>query len=424
MDTDTEIKARIDIRVDGRVTTHVDSQMDSQVDGQLVPVLRAGVIVLLPNKPFLRRALADQIYFGFSHRGVHIDMNNLNQLPGDYLMLLTYLENQSQNAGPKWRLTLLQISELTNIPLSDVFIFLEQLEQEQLLDFRTLSKENFLGISFADRVIAEENISQLRSPNSARSEIVNRKDFTIGLINSVSSNSANSTSSSTTSASSSALSSPLLATLYSLLLAAGFTSTYVQQNKSARRILPREVHGLAISASDIGATENETIERLKRSSSLFTQDGTLEAKGKLTNESRFSLVIAAGVPEPHILQKWMSEGVPHLVISSLEESFIEIGPLVIPGESACVNCTQLAQRELHPLAPLIELVRSQRAARDIPGNFIAVIAGSISLLVSEFAATGSSELINRSIRYDARRICNPEHRYWSRSSFCGCSEPV
>lgn len=424
MDAAAEIKARIDGCVEGRITSRVNSPMDNQVDARLVPILRAGVIVLLPNKPFLRRILANQIYFGFSHRGVHIDVNNLYQLPGDYSILLTYLENQSQSAGTKWRLTLLQISELTNIPLSDVFIFLEQLEDEQLLDFRSLSKENFLGISFADRVIAEENISQLRSPNSARGEIVNRKGFTISLINSVSSNSANSTSSSTTSASSSALSSPLLATLYSLLLAAGFTSTYVGQEKSYRRILPREVHGLAISASDIGATENETMERLERSSSLFTQDGALEAKAKLTNESRFSLVIAAGVPEPHILQKWMSEGVPHLVISSMEESFIEIGPLVIPGTSACVNCTQLAQRELNSLAPLMELVRSQRAPRDIPGNFIAVIAGSISLLVSEFAATGSSELINRSIRYDARRICNPEHRQWSRSSFCGCSEPV
>lgn len=379
------------------------------------PLLRPGVLVHIEPAQIDASPENSRCYIGFSHRGIFIDIKpgatESSEHPGQlgHLELLRYLKAQSHHqSSPTFQpFSINQLASLTNLENSAILKFFTPLQREHLLVFQFPTDTKRSNIGFDARVVAENNIAHLFAENSASSwnstlEIRKRSELSIALLHAQ------------------IQTSPLLTSLYSLLLAAGFTSTHLHLTGKARRTTPAEVHGLALNTNDVGITEKDLITRIRTRSSLF-YERSRENSLLFTTPS---LVICAGIPDLYQSQQWLSAGIAHLAISPLEEGRITIGPLVIPGKSACLNCVAIANREAHPLAPLLDLARTQCADVEIPGSLIAIIAGTITACISEFAATGGSELIGRSVTYDARRICNPEHKLWSRSSLCGCSGPV
>ncbi|MGH2929347.1 MAG: hypothetical protein ACRDL8_14185, partial [Solirubrobacteraceae bacterium] len=64
------------------------------------------------------------------------------------------------------------------------------------------------------------------------------------------------------------------------------------------------------------------------------------------------LAVLTGRPDPVLLAALMREGVPHLVVRA-DEAIGVVGPLVLPGRSACVRCVDLSKAARDPAWPRI-----------------------------------------------------------------------
>jgi bacteriocin biosynthesis cyclodehydratase domain-containing protein len=62
--------------------------------------------------------------------------------------------------------------------------------------------------------------------------------------------------------------------------------------------------------------------------------------------------VLIGTPVPELAAVLMRERIPHLAVSANEAIGI-VGPMVIPGKSACLRCLDLARTDRDPAWPLI-----------------------------------------------------------------------
>ena len=68
--------------------------------------------------------------------------------------------------------------------------------------------------------------------------------------------------------------------------------------------------------------------------------------------TRPDLVVLVGVTDPELAARLMRERIPHLAASPSEAIGV-VGPLVLPGRSACLRCLDLARTDRDPAWPLI-----------------------------------------------------------------------
>jgi bacteriocin biosynthesis cyclodehydratase domain-containing protein len=74
------------------------------------------------------------------------------------------------------------------------------------------------------------------------------------------------------------------------------------------------------------------------------------------------LAVLAGPADPQAAASLARAGIPHLATRA-EEAIGIVGPLVVPGDSACLRCLDLTKAARDPAWPLILAQRSDRAAR-------------------------------------------------------------
>ena len=137
-----------------------------------------------------------------------------------------------------------------------------------------------------------------------------------------------------------------------------------------------------------------------------------------------SLVIVTRAPSPIEILTWMNFSIPHLMIEPRGEA-IEIGPLVIPGKTACLRCMNLDRLDRDPNWYLVELCGQQE--HEPPAVFAQLAAGigalaALSLVDSRPASAvdlvGPS-LLNTTLRIDSTlAISAVQHRRHPR---CGCA---
>ena len=182
----------------------------------------------------------------------------------------------------------------------------------------------------------------------------------------------------------------------------------------AKRVVATDLCGLNLRTSELGEEFSEAVKVIRKSSALFYREN-------LAIPATPHFIISTESVPADFSQRWASEAIPHLAISDVEESFLEVGPLVIPGATPCLHCVGLAKSAENQIYRDIELLRSLEPAAQIPGALVALIAGLVVLEICEFAVTGRSNFIAQSLRYDARNPSTPTRRYWSRSHECGCT---
>ncbi len=219
-------------------------------------------------------------------------------------------------------------------------------------------------------------------------------------------------------------SSRLAISIFAILQASGFSQTKIisggrslipssSKRENSLPIRVEDICGLNVSLADVGKTREETIIKILQSAQLLPVAPALFP-------SIPDLIISAETAQPDYIQRWMSEGVAHLQISHLTESFIEVGPLVIPGVSPCLRCVGMQKFGAHKIQGLVELSDVLERAPELSSASTATIAGVAAASVIQFADTGRSPLTEKSIRFDLLDICNPEHIYWQPHIFCGC----
>ena len=366
------------------------------------PRLRSGVNYFAVGNEF-----NPCMYVGFSHRGVELE----SQIAKYLLQLLDGSH------------TLESIYQLLAGNLKEVAEILKVLDREQLIEFRTSKLVTFIEgefapvnlISFTNKMRAEENLycwhPAISIDRSSESLINSRRNFAIIIFGR----------------------NRLALSLFSILQASGFSQVKIIDRSisssfaASVQIAPEEVCGLAIRGSDVGMRKASVIADLARNSQLFpAQD--------LAFPTVPDFIISTETIPQETLQRWMSEATPHLAISNLIENRVEIGPIVLPGKSPCLNCLSLWRSEQYPHHKKFELIAALDGAQvkslELPSAQVALLSGIIAIHVIEYCANQFQPNQNVSQLVGATQSTNlfdpqgAEVRYWQPHIACGCQSLI
>jgi bacteriocin biosynthesis cyclodehydratase domain-containing protein len=139
--------------------------------------------------------------------------------------------------------------------------------------------------------------------------------------------------------------------------------------------------------------------------------------------------VLVGVGEPHreLLDPWLHDGTPHLVVR-LVEGGVVVGPLVVPGQTACLRCLDAFAAEADPSWPLLveqyARVTSSDRADGIPEPVDAALAsiavGWAARDVAAYLEGGTPTSWSSTVRLSAE-LDTIETRSWPTHPHCGCS---
>lgn len=133
-------------------------------------------------------------------------------------------------------------------------------------------------------------------------------------------------------------------------------------------------------------------------------------------------VVAADGPEPDrlVTETLLGTDQPHLVLRSSGDEVV-VGPLVVPGATACLRCTDLARRDADPRWPwvLAQLtrVRLQPVPSLLAWGSACAAAQALAQLTGE-APQAAGHTFEMSARDHAMRL-----RRWPAHVECGCRWP-
>jgi bacteriocin biosynthesis cyclodehydratase domain-containing protein len=177
------------------------------------------------------------------------------------------------------------------------------------------------------------------------------------------------------------------------------------------------------SVGDVGASRSAVGRAVVQRASGSTQPRPFEPT------DRPDLVILApraGVAGPRLGDQLLRDGVPHL-LAGVNETTAVVGPLVVPGESACLRCLDLRRTDRDPAWPLIAAqlaAQPSRAPTTACDVALASLAASVTALqaLSWIDAAGSPPL---PATFDGTlEVTLPDwrirRRAWSRHPACGC----
>ena len=375
----------------------------------LIPMLKPGVQVV---------ATPDGSYIGFSHRGIEIKSLTQNLPPSqsdgqNFVSVALPLFNGRRSIAQiaaalssHFDRLVLQ-SEITSLieylvdanllelietaPMPLISGMTEKSKGSQIRGGKVIAQNQ---LNFESRLTPETNIVAWQSKKiiSSKATVLDRAKFSILVFGS----------------------NRLALSIYTLLLASGFSSTkLIDRIRPINEISADLVCGASIKTSDIGLKSREVLAELKRNSQL-----------NFVDEAPFpsvpSFIISTSATQPDYIQRWLSEAIPHLLIGNLIEGQIEVGPIVIPGKSPCLQCLELWRSEQNPNYQKLNLLTSIAAPLEISAGAVSAIAGLAVLHICEFAATARSKLIGAVANVDLLNPLTPEMQYWQPHKDCGC----
>jgi hypothetical protein len=216
----------------------------------------------------------------------------------------------------------------------------------------------------------------------------------------------------------------LLATLQS----AGFSRSRVigSFGKDHSQVIADDLSGTVIQSSDVGSTITQISKRISREHQLVNA-GNLQ----ISSNTKPSLIIAMQPIPADYQQRWLSESTPHLVIGSIIENQIEIGPIVLPGSTTCLRCIDLTL-VANALAPEIATLNHLNTIERLPAAVLSMLVGMVTIFATEYLDLNSPSsnkasianlmhpLISAALRIDLANPCKQAHIKWQPNSMCGC----
>lgn len=228
--------------------------------------------------------------------------------------------------------------------------------------------------------------------------------------------------------------------LASLALTRGARAVSAIQARRAARVV---VHGagrvgapLASLLSGAGVGTVEVVDRQPTRASDLAVRGLTEAdlgrpRGEavgaslrsLSSVRRPALVVLTDESSDDTAAALLADGMPHLV-ARVDEQVGTVGPLVLPGHSACLHCLDLVRTELDPGWPAVAAQLDQRGRTVACDGVLAVAVASqaalqaLSLLEGDLPASvgGTLELELPGWRW--------RRRSWPRHPGCPCAWAV
>ena len=207
--------------------------------------------------------------------------------------------------------------------------------------------------------------------------------------------------------------------LYGILLASGVTQTKMASaaRRDRARIGNQDMCAGLLASNDVGSNFQHTLEEKSRELALFPN----KDKSASDDIPEMFLKIFIGNGHEALIAQSMSEDEIHLIVAAPDGPSIEVGPLVIPGKSACSRCVTLARGDQHPRSREIDIYRSTHTELEIPVTIAHFVAAQIASEILRFIDTKKSVLISTRVRTNYLDVCNPQHIRFARHPLCGCS---
>ena len=216
--------------------------------------------------------------------------------------------------------------------------------------------------------------------------------------------------------------------LLATLQASGFSRSRIigSFGKDHSQIIADDLSGGVIQSSDVGSTITQISKRIFREHQLVNL-GNLQISSKI----KPALIIAMQPIPADYQQRWLSESTPHLVIGSIIDNQLEIGPIVLPGRTTCLRCIDLTF-VANALTPEIATLNHLNALERLPAAVLSTLVGMVTTFASNFldlteeALKTDKEnlthhpLISSALRIDLANPCKQAHIRWQPNSMCGC----
>ncbi|NHC45648.1 thiamine biosynthesis protein ThiF [Motilibacter aurantiacus] len=127
-------------------------------------------------------------------------------------------------------------------------------------------------------------------------------------------------------------------------------------------------------------------------------------------------------PAPHLVEALVRDGVPHLLVAVRETTAV-VGPLVLPGRSACLRCLDLHRTDRDPAWPRLAAQLAAPAAPPVDSCDVALAAlAAASACLQALAYLDGDEA--PAVRDGALETALPagrtRRRSWSVHPACGC----
>lgn len=167
-----------------------------------------------------------------------------------------------------------------------------------------------------------------------------------------------------------------------------------------------------------GANQSETL-RARLTSEFQMQVATVNHWSRPSSAEVDLTVIVSDTAEADRL---VAEGLvrmnqPHLIVRSAGDLVI-VGPLVIPGRTACLRCTDLARRDVDPAWPALldQLTRLRLPTPDV----LSAWAASITVIQAlAFLRGGTPEAGSSTLEVSQHDLVT-RRRTWAAHPDCGC----
>ena len=203
--------------------------------------------------------------------------------------------------------------------------------------------------------------------------------------------------------------------LLALLQASGFSQSRIvlPPINHDKRVEAKDICGVVTRKIDLGLTLHEHHKIIVQGAQLTPSEDSFPEKPSL-------IISTTDQADDHYryLQRWMSEDLAHLQIWQPNPFTIEIGPLVLPGVTPCINCVALHKRDQLP--PFISLFEST-PHREVTSATSTLVAGVITSYIAEFASTTKSPLRSQSISINVLKPLEGRvEREWDFHPECGC----
>jgi hypothetical protein len=179
-----------------------------------------------------------------------------------------------------------------------------------------------------------------------------------------------------------------------------------------------------VSAADAGLPRERSAEAVVRRSAPSTTVGPLPA-GRAPDLT----VLAAGVPGRAEQDALLRTAQPHLAVAVRETTGV-VGPLVVPGASACLRCLDLARTERDPAWPALvaQLAQQRPSSADACDVVLATVtAGHAAMQALEFLDRNVSGRPHPATFDGTLELASPDWRFrrrsWQPHPACGCHWP-
>ena len=222
--------------------------------------------------------------------------------------------------------------------------------------------------------------------------------------------------------------------LLAALQSSGFSKSRVigSFGKDQLQLSADDISGGVIQSSDVGSTISQISKRILREHQLVN----IGALKSATNSNPALIIAMQPIPADY-QQRWLSESTPHLVVGSVIENQLEIGPLVLPGKTTCLRCIDLTAAA-NALTPEIASLNYLNSFERLPAGVLALSVGLLTLFSTQYldllsvneavedldlkvgSYLNQHPLISRALRIDLSDPCKQTHIQWQPNSVCGC----